>query len=279
MPGPPRGARRRRRRGSRARARRKVGAASCRPGPVMRAALSQRTSAVVAAGRAALADHLPAAAVGPAVWPGDDPVLLAQLVNIAGEPHRAFAEHDQVVADAFQLRHGMGGVQHGSACLGAGLEHGAQEFSPGQRIKVGHRLIEQEQLRLLGQHQGESHLGALAAGQGADPRAGPDGQPPDPFGRHGHVEAAVHAAAYLQDIGDAQPRPQRRVLGDEPDAAQPLRRGAASSLDTFPCWPEAGPPPCSSGWSCRSRSGRPAPPRSRLARPGCSHAGPRCLRP
>jgi hypothetical protein len=83
-------------------------------------------------------------------------VLLAELVNIAGEPHPAFAEHDQVVADAFQLRYGMGGVQHGSACLSAGLEHGTQEVSPGQRIKVGHRLIEQEQLRPLGQHQGKS---------------------------------------------------------------------------------------------------------------------------
>jgi len=41
---------------------------------------------------------------------------------------------------------------------------------------------------------------------------------------------APRELAYI--IGDAEPRPQRRVLGDEPDPVQPLRRGAASSLDT-----------------------------------------------
>ena len=106
-------------------------------------------------------------------------MLLAQLVDIAGDTHTACAQHNQVVADALELRHGMRGVQHGSAGLGTGLKHGAQEFSAGQRIKVRHRLIQQEQLRPLGQDQGESHLSALAARQGADPGPRADAQSPD----------------------------------------------------------------------------------------------------
>ena len=48
---------------------------------------------------------------------------------------------------------------------------------------------------------------------------------------HDRIEPAVHGAAYLQDIGDPQPRPQRRVLGDEPDPVQPPRRCAPGCLD------------------------------------------------
>ena len=69
-----------------------------------------------------------------------------------------------------------------------------------------------------------------------DPRAGPDSQPLDPFGRHDRVEPAVHAPAYLQDIGDAQPRPQWRVLCDEPDAGPECRPMRSSLGGCQPRW-------------------------------------------
>ena len=59
-----------------------------------------------------------------------------------------------------------------SSVLGHRLHQHLQELPAGQRVEAGDRLVEDQQLRPLGQAEGEGELGALAAGQPAGPLAG-----------------------------------------------------------------------------------------------------------
>ena len=51
--------------------------------------------------------------------------------------------------------------------LGDGLHQALQELAPGQRVEAGHRLVQDQQLRPLGQAEGQRELGPLAAGEPA----------------------------------------------------------------------------------------------------------------
>ena len=52
--------------------------------------------------------------------------------------------------------------------VGDGCGEGLQELAAGQRVKRGHRLVEQQESRALCQDQAQADLGTLATREGGD---------------------------------------------------------------------------------------------------------------
>ena len=104
---------------------------------------------------------------------------------------------------------------HRQVLLGDGLHQVLQELPPGQRVQAGHRLIQEQQLRPLGDRQGQRELGPLPAGQLPGLLAGIQVQPVDPAAGQLFVPARVEARAQPEVIGDRQPGVDRRILGQE----------------------------------------------------------------
>src|SRR6266566_488485 len=166
------------------------------------------------------------------------PRLLAvrgeQFADLAREPHVRGGQHDQVVADTFQIGDQVRGQHHGHAVFGHGAGQVPQEVSARQGVEAGHRLIEDQQLRPLGDGQGQGQLGALAAGQPPGFHGRVKTQPPDPVRGQLRVPAMVEMGAEPQVVGDGEHGVGGRVLGDEPDPGQLRgtgRRLAADHLD------------------------------------------------
>ena len=111
---------------------------------------------------------------------GQDLVLGQQRVDVAAQLDPGRGQHDQVVADPFQVGDQVRGQQDGQAAVGHRLGQGGQEIPPGQRVQRGDRLVEQQQPGLLGQGQGQRHLGPLAPGQRARRPVQRDVQRPQP---------------------------------------------------------------------------------------------------
>jgi len=68
-----------------------------------------------------------------------------------------------VVADALQLGDDVRGQQHGEAVGGDRVHQRAQKVAAGQRIQVGHGLVQDQQPGTLGQRQRQRDLGLLAS--------------------------------------------------------------------------------------------------------------------
>ena len=129
----------------------------------------------------------------------------SSVVHRPGDAHLGADEHDQVVADPFQVRDQVRGQHDGQFLLGDGLHQVLQELPPGQRVKAGHRLVQDQQLGTLGDGQGQRELGPLPAGQGAGLLAGIQVKPVDPVARQLCVPARVEARAQFEVIGDDRP--------------------------------------------------------------------------
>lgn len=76
-------------------------------------------------------------------------------------------QDDEVVADAFEIGDKVRRQQDAHAVLGHGPHERLQELPPGEGIETGDRLVEYEELRALGNRQGERELRPLAARQDA----------------------------------------------------------------------------------------------------------------
>ena len=99
---------------------------------------------------------------------------------------------------------------------------------------AGHRLVEQQQLRTLGEPERERQLRALPAGQLARLLRQVEPEPRDPLARQRLVPAGVQPRAEAQVVLDAEAAVGRRVLGDEADAGAllgVLGRAGAQHLD------------------------------------------------
>ncbi len=160
-----------------------------------------------------------------------------QVVDLPGQPDPAAADQQQVVAGVLQLGDDVRGHHDGGAVLG-GLRHQrAHQLVPGQRVEVGHRLVQEQQFGPLAEGEGEGDPGALAAGEGAD--AGLRVQVAardDPLGA-GRVPApGVEVGAHAQRLGDGELRVQRLVLGDEADPGAGGGRGGAEDGHAAPRW-------------------------------------------
>jgi hypothetical protein len=156
------------------------------------------------------------------------PVPIQQLLGGAEHLHTGGRQHDQVVADSLQVGQQVRGQHHGHALLGDRAHQRLEELAPGQRVEVGQRLVQKEQLGSLGQGQGQGDLGALAAGQGADPAVQRHGDPLQPAAGQSLVEAGVELGAKGQVLGGGEVAVQRGVLGHEADLGE--QPGVAGSL-------------------------------------------------
>ena len=74
-----------------------------------------------------------------------------------------------MVADPVEVGEQVRGEHHGHPVLGRVLHEHLQELAAGQRIEVGHRLVEQQQVRALAEGERERDLGPLPARERADP--------------------------------------------------------------------------------------------------------------
>ncbi len=85
------------------------------------------------------------------------------LGDLADELHPRRRQDDEVVADPLQVGDDVRGKQHGHAPLLANLGQRPQKIAPRQRIEAGHRLIQQQDIGLFGQREGQRQLRLLAA--------------------------------------------------------------------------------------------------------------------
>src|ERR1017187_4772665 len=151
--------------------------------------------------------------------PGQLAVRGEQFPDLAGYLHPRGDEHDQVVADPLQVAYQVRGHHDADLVPGGELRQALQELAPSERVEAGDRLVQDQQLRLLGDGQGQGELGALAAGHLPGPLAGIQAQPLDPVAGQGSVPARVEMGAELEVIGDGEPGVGGRVLRDEADLA------------------------------------------------------------
>ena len=91
--------------------------------------------------------------------------MASSVVDVAGDLHARVDQHDQVVADPFQVGDQVRGEHDAELVLGDGLHQVLQELAPGERVEAGDRLVEDQQLGPLGDAEGQGELGALAAGE------------------------------------------------------------------------------------------------------------------
>jgi hypothetical protein len=96
--------------------------------------------------------------------PGQYVMRGEQLVDRAGYLHPRRDQDDEVVADPLQVGHQVRGHHHAELLVGGALHQDLQELAPGQRVEAGDRLVQEQQLRALGDGQGQCELRPLTAG-------------------------------------------------------------------------------------------------------------------
>ena len=80
--------------------------------------------------------------------------------------------------------------------LGDDLHQALQELAPGERVKAGHRLIEEDDLGPFRDRHGEGELGSRAAGQRPAALARVEAEPRDPVLGQVAVPAWVKPGAH-----------------------------------------------------------------------------------
>jgi hypothetical protein len=131
--------------------------------------------------------------------------------------------HDEVVAGPLQVAEQVRGQQNRGALLGDPAHERLQELAPGERVQARHRLVQQQQVRPLGEGERERDLRSLAAGQPADAAVQRDAQVAQPVaGQHG-VPSPVQPAAHRDVLGRGEVRVERGVLRHEPHPVEQAR--------------------------------------------------------
>src|SRR6185312_13759822 len=95
-----------------------------------------------------------------------------QALDFARQLDARGGEHDQVIANALEVRDEVRGQHNADALLGDHLHEVLEEFAPGEWVERGDGLVEDEQLRPLRDCQGERELRALTPGQFPCPLVG-----------------------------------------------------------------------------------------------------------
>ena len=173
----------------------------------------------------------------------------------------------------------MGGEDDAELLLGDGLHQVLQELPPGQRVEAGHRLVEDEQLRPLGDGRGSGRAGRAGRRRACRPSAsGPGRARRSASWARPSSQPRVEPGAEAQVVGDGQARVGRGVLRDEADLGQLRRAGrraAAEDLDRARGrGQQCRPPGCSSVRLARAvRADQPDHP-ARRGCPACSRTAP-----
>lgn len=143
-----------------------------------------------------------------------------QLLDLPFDPDPAAGQHHNAIADAFKIGDQMGGEHDAESVLRDRLHEILQELAAGERVERGDGLVEEQQLRPLGQAQREGELGALAARQLAGPLPGVQAEAGDPVAGQGVVPAGVEPGAEAEVVGDGQRGVDGGVLGDVTDLGE-----------------------------------------------------------
>ena len=106
-----------------------------------------------------------------------------QLAYLSGQLDPGGDEHDEVVTDPLEVGDQVRGERDAGPLLGDDLHEALQELAPGERVKAGHRLVEEEELGPFRDRHGQGELGPLAAGQRPGPLARVEAEPRDPASR------------------------------------------------------------------------------------------------
>src|ERR1022692_4653745 len=175
----------------------------------------QRALPAGVAGRDDLPVSRPGAGI--AAGPGELAVRGEQFPDLAGELDPGGDDHDQEVADPLQVGDQVRGHHDADLVPGGELRQALQELAAGERVEAGDRLVEDEQLGLLGDGQGQGELGALPTRQLPGLLARVQAQPLDPVAGQRGVPARVEMGAEPQVVGYAEPGVGGRVLRDEAD--------------------------------------------------------------
>jgi hypothetical protein len=152
----------------------------------------------------------------------------------AGDPDPGPGKHDEVVADPLDVGDQVRGEHDADPVPGHGFHEALQELAAGQRVQAGDRLVEQEQVGMLGQSHGQGELDPLPTGQRPGSLPEIQAKPFDPAPGLLPVPLRVEPRAGSQVVSDRQPGVHRRVLGDEPDPghlARPVRGPSAEHAD------------------------------------------------
>jgi hypothetical protein len=129
-----------------------------------------------------------------------------QVVDVTAEGHSARHQNDQMVAHPFDVADQMRRQQHHHAPSCHDLHQGLQELPSCQRIEVGDRLVEHEQLGPLGEGHRQRELGALAARQGSGALAGVESERLEAAQREVVVPTQVQPIPHSQVLLDGQAR-------------------------------------------------------------------------
>ena len=104
------------------------------------------------------------------------------------------AEHDQGVANLLDVSDDVRGEQNRRSVIARGLAHQLQELTAGQRVEVGKRLVQEQDVGPRAQRQGERYLGGLPSGQFPSARTRSNAEP----GKSGRGKHAVEPWSQLR---------------------------------------------------------------------------------
>src|ERR1700674_4394904 len=107
--------------------------------------------------------------------------------------------------------------------LGDALHDPYEELPPRQRVQASNRLINQQQVRTLGERQSQRNLGALATRELARPLAQVVAETLNATSSRRVVPAWIQAPTQTQMVADTERPIQRCVLGQEAHAGQMAR--------------------------------------------------------
>jgi hypothetical protein len=125
----------------------------------------------------------------------------------------------------------VGGEDDARAVLDDDLHHILKELTSREGVEACDRLVEHEQLRSLGDGEGECKLGALTAGELASLLSRVEPKALDAALGELRVPARVRPPAESEVIGDRESGIGRGVLGDKADTGELARRRARAATE------------------------------------------------
>jgi len=152
-----------------------------------------------------------------------------EVGDVAGHLHPAMVQHDHPVTRVLDVGHHVRGQHDGHPAVGHRGHQPTHDLVPCQRVQVGERLVQHQQLRPLGEGEGQRDLRLLAAGEPADLAVQRDPELREPGTGQLVVPPGVHAGAEAQHVGHREPVVQRLVLRQERDAGQRLTQAGGAA--------------------------------------------------
>jgi len=171
-----------------------------------------------------------------------EPVVAGQqVVDLAGHADPGGDEHDQVVADAFQVGDQVRGQDHAGAVFGDIRHQALQELPPGEGVEAGDRFVEDEQVGSFRNGQGQRELRALSAGELPGLLGRVEAELGDPVVGKLLIPTGVGVGAETQVIGE-DTVPGAWVLSNQ--TITPTGQVFTGPANPQYCGPDAGPQVC-----------------------------------